>query len=483
VQLRRDNEWVKSPGGGIRIAAVVVECDSKCMAARLLIVDERGTLAPRVESVLRRRFDLVGVVSPGDAKGQHFDVAVVAPRASDQVQLCKTILESHLADHVVLLGADPSLQDAIRAIRAGASDFVPDGSDAEAVQKRLSEVVELSELRSELRRLREGVPAPELHPELIGESAAMERLRDRLRRIGGSDVTVLVTGESGSGKEIVARILHTQRGSGPFVAVSCSAIPRHLMESEFFGHARGAFTGASGDRVGLLAQASGGTVFLDEIGDMPLELQAKLLRALQQRTVRPLGQREEIRFDARVMAASSRDLEKEVAEGRFRQDLYFRLNVMRVAVPPLRERGGDILLLAQNFIERSRKPTRPIVGMTPAAARALLAYSWPGNVRELEHCILAAVAIARYDHITVADLPIEIGGSTAPLKNEIDDLVPLQELERLHILETLRSVGGNKALASRFLGLDRKTLYRKLRSYAEAAGQPLPVKDRQDSFP
>jgi DNA-binding NtrC family response regulator len=311
----------------------------------------------------------------------------------------------------------------------------------------------------------------------------MERLRDRLRRIGGSDVTVLVTGESGSGKEIVARILHSQRGAGPFVAVSCSAIPRHLMESEFFGHARGAFTGASGDRVGLLAQASGGTVFLDEIGDMPLELQAKLLRALQQRTVRPLGQREEVRFDARVMAASSRDLEKEVAEGRFRQDLYFRLNVMRVAVPPLRERGGDILLLAQNFIERCRKPSRPIVGMTPAVARALLAYSWPGNVRELEHCILAAVAIARYDHITVAELPIEIGGSTAPLKNEIDDLVPLHELERLHILETLRSVGGNKALASRFLGLDRKTLYRKLRSYAEAAGQPPPVKDRQDSYP
>jgi two-component system response regulator HydG len=448
-----------------------------------LIVDERGTLSPRVESTLRRRFDLTSIVTLADVNSKRFDVAVIAPRANDQVALCKSILESHVADQVVLLGADPSLQDAIRAIRAGASDFVPDGNDPDAVVKRLGEVIDLADLRGELRRLRDGIPLPEIHPELIGQSPAMARLRDRLRRIGASDVTVLISGESGSGKEIVARSLHAQRGSGPFVAVSCSAIPRHLMESEFFGHARGAFTGASGDRKGLLLQASGGTVFLDEIGDMPLELQAKLLRALQQRTVRPLGQREELRFDARVMAATSRDLEKEVAEGRFRQDLYFRLNVMRVTVPPLRERGSDILLLSQHFIQRSRKPSRPIVGVTPAAARALLAYSWPGNVRELEHGILSAVAIARYDHVTVADLPIEIGGATDPLKSEIDDLVPLHELERLHILETLRSVGGNKALASRFLGLDRKTLYRKLRTYADAESAAPPGREREDSYP
>ena len=451
------------------------------MATRVLVIDERGTLSPRVESALRRRFDLASVASLANAQGQKFDVAVVAPRAADQLSLCKSILDSELAARVILLGADPSLEDAIRAIRAGASDLVPDGNDPEAVIERLTEVVELADLRAELGRLRQGVPLPELHPELIGQSPAMERLRDRLRRIGASDVTVLISGESGSGKEIVARILHAQHGRGPFVAVSCSAIPRHLMESEFFGHARGAFTGASGDRAGLLLQATGGTVFLDEIGDMPLELQAQLLRALQQRTVRPLGQREEVRFDARVMAATSRDLEKEVAEGRFRQDLYFRLNVIRVSVPPLRERGSDILLLAQQFIARAKKASRPIVGMTPAAARALLAYAWPGNVRELEHCVLAALAVARYDHITVADLPIEVGGAAAPLKNEIDDLVPLHELERLHILETLKSVGGNKALASRFLGLDRKTLYRKLRAYAEGSTDEQPERDRQDS--
>jgi len=467
----------------LTVATSCFECEPRGVTTRVLIVDERGALSPRVESALRRRFDLASVAGLADVKGEHFDVAVIAPRASDQVALCKSMLESRLADRVVFLGADPSLQDAIRAIRAGASDFVPDGGDPEAVIQRVTEVAELADLRAELGRLREGVPLPVVHPELIGASPAMEKLRDRLRRIGASDVTVLVSGESGSGKEIVARILHAQHGTGPFVAVSCSAIPRHLMESEFFGHARGAFTGASGDRTGLLLQASGGTVFLDEIGDMPLELQAKLLRALQQRTVRPLGQREEVRFDARVMAASSRDLEKEVAEGRFRQDLYFRLNVIRVTVPPLRERGSDILLLAQHFVQRSRKPMRPIVGMTPAAARALLAYAWPGNVRELEHCILAAVAVARYDHVTVADLPIEIGGSTTPLKNEVDDLVPLHELERLHILETLRSVGGNKALASRFLGLDRKTLYRKLRAYAEASNESPATRERQDSQP
>jgi two-component system response regulator AtoC len=282
---------------------------------------------------------------------------------------------------------------------------------------------------------------------------------------------VLITGESGTGKEVVARALHAHGAhrNGPFLAVSLGAIPRELLESELFGHVKGAFTGAVSDRSGFLVQASGGSVFFDEIADMPLDTQAKLLRALQQRSLRAIGHRDEVPFNARIIAATSKDLEKEVEAGRFRQDLYFRLNVIHLAVPPLRERGHDVLLLAQHFIQRLNTPLRRIVGLTPAAARALLSYHWPGNVRDLEHCIVAAAASARYDHITAEDLPERVRGPAAALLDRNpDDLVSLKELERQHILEVLRSVGGNKALTSRHLGLDRKTLYRKLKEYSIA---------------
>jgi two-component system response regulator HydG len=289
--------------------------------------------------------------------------------------------------------------------------------------------------------------------------------------VARSEATVLITGESGTGKEVVARTLHAHGAhrAGPFLAVSLGAIPRELLESELFGHVKGAFTGAVGDRSGFLMQATGGSVFLDEITDMPLDVQAKLLRALQQRSLRALGQREEVSFNARIIAATSRDLEQEVEAGRFRQDLYFRLNVIHLVIPPLRERGHDVLLLAQHFIQRVNTPLRRIVGLTPAAARALLAYHWPGNVRELEHCIVSAAASARYDHITAEDLPERVRGPVpASRDHDPDDLVSLKELERQHILEVLRSVGGNKALTSRHLGLDRKTLYRKLKEYSIA---------------
>ncbi|HEY3500132.1 MAG TPA: sigma 54-interacting transcriptional regulator, partial [Polyangiaceae bacterium] len=207
--------------------------------------------------------------------------------------------------------------------------------------------------------------------------------------------------------------------------------------------------------------------------------QAKLLRALQQRTVRPLGRRDEVPFHARVIVASSKDLEHEVQAGRFRQDLYFRLNVIRVRVPPLRERAGDVLLLSHLFMRRASTAERPVVGITPGAARALLAHQWPGNVRELEHCVLSAVASARHDHLTTADLPASVRGNGRGRDDA--ELLPLSELERKHILEVLRSVGGNRALASRFLGLDRKTLYRKLKAYQSEQTEPHPPRSRVDS--
>ncbi len=441
------------------------------MTARVLIVDEREKIAEPVLTALSRRFRIVRAASPDQLASARADVGLIGPGAADAAALCRLILESGAAEEVVILGDSPSLEDTIGAIRARASDFVREGDDPEVVVSRVSQRVELIELRRELDRITRGSgPAPAF-PDLVGQSVALRRLHALIERVARSEATVLITGESGTGKEVVARALHANgtHRAGPFVPVSLGAIPRELLESELFGYAKGAFTGAVNDRNGLLVQGSGGSVFFDEVADMPLDTQAKLLRVLQQRSLRAIGQRDEVPFDARIIAATSRDLEKEVEAGRFRQDLYFRLNVIHVAVPPLRERGHDILLLAQHFIQRTNTPLRRIVGLTPAAARALLAYHWPGNVRDLEHCIVAAAASARYDHITAEDLPTRVSGPVSALLDvNPDELVSLKELERQHILDVLRSFGGNKALTSRQLGLDRKTLYRKLKEYSGA---------------
>jgi two-component system response regulator HydG len=463
------------------------------MAARLLIVDEQGKIAEPVLLALQRRFRVLRVSSPDQALGASCDVGLIGPGAQDETAFCKQILDSGTAEEVVILGQSPSLADTIRAIRAQASDFVPDGSNPDAVVGRVSQMVELIELRRELARLALG-PAPVApFPELIGESTALRRLRALIERVARSEATVLITGESGTGKEVVARTLHAHGAhrNGPFLAASLGAIPRHLLESELFGHMKGSFTGAVSDRRGFLLEAAGGSVFLDEIADMPLDIQAKLLRALQQRSLRALGQRDEVPFNARIITATSRDLEREVEAGRFRQDLYFRLNVIHLVIPPLRERGHDVLLLAQHFIQRTNTPLRRIVGLTPAAARALLTYRWPGNVRELEHCIVSAAASARYDHITAEDLPERVRGPVLPAGDRhSEDLLSLKELERQHILEVLHSVGGNKALTSRHLGLDRKTLYRKLKEYAiegksapDQAGEVDPAHAPETSIP
>ncbi len=286
---------------------------------------------------------------------------------------------------------------------------------------------------------------------------------------------MLVTGESGTGKELVAKALHARsaRSDGPFVAINCAAMPESLLESELFGHVRGAFTDARVARPGLFVKATGGTLLLDEIGEMPAGMQAKLLRALQERTVRPVGGDQEQPFDARIIAATNRDLETEVEERRFREDLFYRINVVRIHVPPLRARGSDILLLAQHFLERyAAQSRRPVVGMTSAAADKLLSYGWPGNVRELQNCIERAVALAQFDHVGLDDLPEKIRDyKTARIDVESNDpaeLLPMEEVERRYIAKVLDAVGGNKTLAAQVLGFDRRTLYRKLERERDA---------------
>jgi two-component system response regulator HydG len=303
----------------------------------------------------------------------------------------------------------------------------------------------------------------------------MKEVYALLQRVQETDATVLVTGESGTGKELIAQSVHEhgRQKNGPFVAINCAAVPETMLESELFGHTKGAFTDAIANRAGLFVRANGGTLFLDEIGEMPLSMQAKLLRALQERKVRPVGGNSEVPFDARIVCATSRDLDADVVEGRFREDLYYRVNVVRIHVPPLKARGSDVLLLAQRFIDRfAAEANKLVTGLASPAAERLLTYSWPGNVRELMNCMERAVTLTETNHITVDDLPEKIRAYRSDLfvlpADNPTELLSMAEVEKRYVLKVLQTVSGNKALAAGILQFDRKTLYRKLRSYGIA---------------
>ena len=342
----------------------------------------------------------------------------------------------------------------------------------------------LSQVTTELRRverrlqvkrreLTPDTPNRAAHAGLIVESPAMARVIDLARRVAQVDSTVLLTGESGAGKERIARLIHDQsaRTAGPFVAINCSAVPENLLESELFGHARGSFTGATQDRVGLFEAANGGTLLLDEIGEVPPPVQVKLLRALQEREIRRVGENRNRPVNVRVLAATNRDLITEIRAARFRQDLYYRLRVVEIHVPPLRERREDILPMARAFLAAAAKKTKgAVTGFTPAAAHQLLRYRWPGNVRELENAIERAVVLAPGSRVDVDDLPPEIG--LAVVEPDIsDDVRPLADVEREYITAVLRTVGGNRTQAAAKLGIGAATLYRKLKEYSTAAAR------------
>lgn len=430
------------------------------MAASVLVIDELGALAERVDLVLRRRFRVSRVAQLDALESRHFDVALIAP-GPKQAELCVKVREAGVAQDVVVLASSPSLEDTVVAIRARASDFVPNGDDPDEVVTRINEVVDLSKLRKELGRLRSERPSATSFPDLIGESSAMKHLRDLLERVATGGGSVLITGESGCGKELVARCLHAHgpRRVGPFVPL-CPSKPADLATLEGFMLSRR--PALNGDSRAHSAPAAGGTVFVDDVADLSIDQQTQLLRLLQQRRAR--SQQDGVAGE-RVIVGTRADLASEVAAGRFRQDLFLHLNATQVSLPPLRRRGRDVLLLSEHFIRRASTPLRPVRGLTPGAAKAILAHSWPGNVRELENCISAAIANARYDHVTTADLPASVRGQVGPSSSDGATIMALSELERAHILHVLRSVNGNKALTSRRLGLDRKTLYRKLKAY------------------
>lgn len=388
------------------------------------------------------------------------------------LEFCERVVANRPGIPVVVMTAYASLDTAITAIRVGAEDYVQKPLGPGALPLRLNRVIQARRLDAEVKRLRRVIEKHETFDDLVGSSTAMKKVYDLLNRVLDSDASVLITGESGTGKEVVARALHRRgrRSQGEFVAINCSAVPAHLMESELFGHEKGAFTDARSTRAGLFAQASGGTLFLDEIGEMPLELQPKLLRALQERTIRPVGSDKEVAIDVRIIAATNRDLESAVADKIFREDLFFRINVINVELPPLRARGRDILLLAQHFLQHvADSASKAVTELSPQAAEKLLAYRWPGNVRELRNCIERAVALARFEQITVEDLPEKIRdykrSHVLVTSDNPSELVPMEEVERRYITRVLEAVNGNKTMAAKILGFDRKTLYRKLSRY------------------
>ena len=452
------------------------------MSGRILVVDDDRETCDLLREILEHEGNQVtALTSAREALtrvvADDFDAVLTDLGMAEMngIDLCRRILEARPDMPVIVGTGQGSMETAIAAMRAGAYDFVTKPFDPKLLVLTLARGVQHHRLRSELKRLQRDI-ASRTAPGLIGQSAGMQRVLELVGRVADSETSVLIQGETGTGKELVARLIHasSKRRDGPFVAVNCAAVPHALIESELFGHARGAFTDARAQRTGLFLEASGGTLFLDEVGELPLETQPKLLRALQERTVRPVGSNGEQPFDVRLVAATNRDLEFEVFEKRFREDLYYRINVVTVELPPLRNRGTDVLALTQHFLGRFAERTgKAPLTIAPSTAEKLLAYAWPGNVRELENCLERGVTLARFDQLTVDDLPDKIRNfkptSFVVAADDPTEVVTLEELERRYIARVLSLVGGNKSQAAQMLGVDRRTLYRKLARYQGTA--------------
>ncbi len=386
--------------------------------------------------------------------------------AMDGMEALKRIHAINPAIPVVIMTAYSSVDSAVEAIKKGAYDYLTKPLDFDRLRHTLE--VAMGHRRKEEERTLSEQPFGDDN-RIIGTSLPMRDLWDMIVHVAPTEATVLITGESGTGKELVASALHhkSNRASGPFVKVNCAALAENLLESELFGHEKGAFTGADRRREGRFVQAQGGTLFLDEIGETSPAMQAKLLRVLQEHELQRVGGQETIHVDVRIVAATNRNLEEEVAAGRFREDLYYRLNVVVLEVPPLRKRQGDIPLLANYFFQRfARKNNRQVAGITPECMDLLNRYPWPGNVRELENSIERGVILMRGEYLDVGGLPLAIqrwAGRNAP--EPVEQPATLKEAERALILKTLRETHGNRSEAARRLQITRKTLLNKLKSY------------------
>jgi DNA-binding NtrC family response regulator len=463
------------------------------MDAKILLIDDEpdvcSLLSMYLESEGARVTATTSVREALDHVGREdFDVVLtdLAMTEMDGLEVCERVGAQDPTLPVIVVTGAGSMDSAIRAMRAGAYDYITKPIEPRLLSMSVARALQHKRAHLELRRLRDAMDRAALPPGgIIGSSRPMQKVHEVIDRVADSEAAVLIQGETGVGKELIARRIHDASSckDGPFVAINCAAVAPTLLESELFGHARGAFTDARSERVGLFAQANGGTLFLDEIGDMPLELQPKLLRVLQERVVRPVGSNAEVAFDARLVTATNRDLETEVHEKRFREDLYYRIHVVRIDVPALRERDGDVLLLAHHFLAQHalRSGKRP-VDLSPEVAQKLMEYRWPGNVRELENCVARALAFARFDRLTVDDLPEKVRSYQKDRfvvsANDTMEVVTLEELDRRYIQRVLTLFEGNKSRTAQVLGIDRRTLYRRVEKWnhdeaAASAGRGL----------
>lgn len=383
------------------------------------------------------------------------------------LELLKRVRENYPQTMVMVLTQYGTIESAVEATRLGATDYLTKPFHVDELRAKLERLVRSMELDQENRVLREQLRTRPGFGGLIGISPKMQRVYKLIEKVSQHNYPVLILGESGTGKELVARSIHFSgpRRNKPFIPVDCSALVPTLIESELFGYVKGAFTGAMHSKQGLLEVAHNGTLFFDEIGDLPVDLQAKLLRALQEKEIKPVGSTERVSIAMRVIAATNRDLETAVRTGGFRQDLFFRLNVVQIKLPPLRDRKGDIPLLVNAFLEKFCDPGRPMRTIAEEAMARLMAYDWPGNVRELENAIERAVALGSGPVLHVGDLPTNLQHGAGERLPESDEILPLEELERRAILRALRESGGDKLAAARLLGIGKTTLYRKLKQY------------------
>ena len=447
---------------------------------RILVVEDDPDIRAAVAAGLRDAGHAVeeapdGAIGTARIAAASFDVVITdirLPRVSG-LEVFRAARDANRATEVILMTSFATVGDAVEALKRGAHDYLTKPFDVDELAIRVAAIDEKKALVRELEDARAKLAAAH-DLSIVGSSPAMVRLLDRISTVAASEATVLLSGDSGTGKELVARRIHalSARASAPFVAVNCAAFPETLLEAELFGHERGAFTGAVKKRQGRFKAAHGGTLFLDEIGELPLPAQAKLLRAVQLGVVEPLGTNDPEKVDVRIISATNRDLKRAIAEGRFREDLYFRLNVVGVHLPPLRERPGDLPLLFNHFLARFVPAGAKPPEISLAAWQALSVYPFPGNVRELEHAVQHAVVLSRGGRIDVEHLPddiVKVASATTPEQRAVVPLAQvLKQAERAHLLKALAITEGKRARAAELLGISRKNLWEKLRAHGIA---------------
>ena len=445
------------------------------LAGRILVVDDDQEMRRLLKDVLEDRGHQVDT-APGGKEALALlaghDYAVVLTdlkmKGMEGLELLGEIRRDYPASNVILMTAFGTIESAIEAMKQGAYDYLTKPVKTEEMVLVVEKALREAALRREVSRLRQEVHREYSFHQILGKSKPMREVFDLIRRVADSSTNVLITGESGTGKELVAKAIHynSARRDASFVPVNCAAIPEALLESELFGHMKGSFTDAKTDKRGLFEEAQKGTLFLDEISELPLMLQAKILRAIQEREIRRVGATKSVPVDVRIIAATNLHLTDEVKAKRFREDLYYRLNVIEIHLPPLRERREDIPLLVDAFFKKCLGSSqKPLKGISEAALAVLVDYAWPGNVRELENVVERAVTLCRGEKIVPDDLPPAIQGSRGDRKvldEAAERTLPLEDVEKEYILRILEKTGGNKYQAAQLLGIDRKTLYRKL---------------------